>query len=84
MQELPNELKEEYLRRATLLLENFGHAHVSHAGGQHAGGQHAGQVENTLSSSFQRTPQMKDGEVDTEVVQELEKLRNYVYRLVLT
>ena len=52
MQELPNEVREEYLRRATLLLENFGHAHVSHAGGQHAGGQHAGQVENTLSSSF--------------------------------
>ena len=29
-------------------------------------------------------PQMKDGEVDTEVVQELEKLRDHVYRLVLT
>ena len=37
MQELPYEVKEEYLRRATLLLENFGHAHVSPAGGQHAG-----------------------------------------------
>ena len=32
MQELPNELKEEYLRRATLLLENFGHTHIGHAG----------------------------------------------------
>ena len=81
MQELPNELKEEYLRRATLLLENFGHTHVGHAGGQHAGGQHAGQVHKFTSSNSvsRRTPQ-----VDTEVVQELEKLRDHVYRLVLS
>ena len=76
MQELPNEAKEEYLRRATLLLENFGHTHVGHAGGQHAGQVHKFTSSHTVS---QRTPQ-----VDTEVVQELEKLRDHVYRLVLS
>ena len=45
MQELPNEAKEEYLRRATLLLENFGRAHVGQAGGQDVG-----QVEDKSSS----------------------------------
>ena len=36
------------------------------------------------AQNVQQTPQVKLGEVDTEVVQELEKLRDHVYRLVLS
>ena len=34
------------------------------------------------AQNVQQKPQVEHGEVDTEVVQELEKLRDHVYRLV--
>ena len=34
------------------------------------------------AQNVQQTPQEEHGEVDTELVQELEKLRDHVYRLV--
>ena len=36
------------------------------------------------AQNVQQTPQKEHGEVDTELVQELEKLRDHVYRLVLS
>ena len=43
-----------------------------------------GRWKTSPAQNVQQPPQVELGDVDTEVVQELEKLRDHVYRLVLS